>query len=320
MNISVAMCTYNGAKYVHDQIMSIASQSRLPDELVICDDNSSDETVKIIETFVGQVSFPIRLYKNERNLGSTKNFEKAISLCVGEVIALSDQDDLWYHQKLKLIEEAFSVSPNIGAVFTDADVVDENLHSLGYRLWQSVGFSKTQQRQLIQGKAFEVLLKHNVVTGATMAFRTKYRDLFMPISSDWIHDGWIALHIGAVSKLTIISEPLIQYRQHSMQQCGVMKRGFRGRYKLAKQIKREDYTEIANQYKGAGESLKKTISPDNKLILLLKKKITHMELRARLPENRVMRLLYVLIELLSLRYYRFSGSGFYNAAKDIFHL
>src|SRR6266567_6944512 len=102
--ISVAMCTYNGARFLREQLESIAAQSRLPDELVVCDDGSTDETVETIKAFVGRAPFAVRLEINSKNLGSTKNFEKAIGLCEGEIIALADQDDVWKPQKLAVLE------------------------------------------------------------------------------------------------------------------------------------------------------------------------------------------------------------------------
>ena len=93
--LSVAMCTYNGSRHLSEQLESIGTQTRLPDELVICDDCSSDDTIRIIERFSASAPFAVRLEINTQNLGSTKNFEKAIRLCQGDLIALADQDDVW---------------------------------------------------------------------------------------------------------------------------------------------------------------------------------------------------------------------------------
>src|SRR5262245_49520236 len=109
--LSVALCTYNGARFLHDQLSSIARQSSLPHELVICDDRSSDNTVAIIERFALGAPFPVRWQVNATNLGSTKNFELAISRCHGDVIALSDQDDIWQRDKLAQIERVLLQFP-----------------------------------------------------------------------------------------------------------------------------------------------------------------------------------------------------------------
>lgn len=224
--LSIAMCTYNGENYLQEQLESIAGQTRLPDELVVCDDCSRDNTVKIIKKFANTVPFPVHIFVNDINLGSTKNFEKAISLCKGDIIALSDQDDVWHADKLMCIERVFLNSTEVGVVFTDAEVVDEQLNAIGYTLWQAINFNKKKQKKVLNGKALELLLKGNFVTGATMAFQSKYKDIILPIPDDlllriWVHDGWISLLIAAVGSVTFLPIPLIKYRQHSNNQAGL---------------------------------------------------------------------------------------------------
>src|SRR5688572_14133745 len=97
---SVAMCTYNGARYLKEQLDSFTVQTRLPDELIVCDDGSSDETCQIVSTFAASAPFTVRLEVNQQTLGSTQNFAKAIQLCRGDLIALCDQDDVWLPGKL----------------------------------------------------------------------------------------------------------------------------------------------------------------------------------------------------------------------------
>src|SRR5215212_2843702 len=104
MKISVAMCTYNGAEFLSAQLQSIMAQSRPPDEIIICDDVSIDTTRSLLRQFATESSIPITLHFNDQNLGSTKNFEQAITLCTGDVIALSDQDDVWRTDKLQVLE------------------------------------------------------------------------------------------------------------------------------------------------------------------------------------------------------------------------
>ena len=124
--ISVAMCTYNGAHFLAPQLESFVVQSRLPDELVVCDDGSSDDTVAILQAFARRAPFRVRIEVNDVTLRSTKNFEKAIGLCTGDLIATSDQDDVWLPEKLALCEAAFARDPHIGLVFSDAEIVEEH--------------------------------------------------------------------------------------------------------------------------------------------------------------------------------------------------
>src|SRR5262245_40539658 len=183
-SISVGMCTYNGARYLSAQLESIAAQSVLPDELVICDDGSVDDTVEIIKEFAASAPFSVRLQINSVNLGSTKNFEKAILLCKGDLIALADQDDVWLARKLETLAAEFQSDPKVGLVFSDAEVVDDDLRPLNQRLWKSIGFDETARRKLKTDQRMEVLLPGWTVTGATMAFRSRYRALVVPIPDD----------------------------------------------------------------------------------------------------------------------------------------
>ena len=173
---------------------------------------------------------PVRLHFNPETLGSTKNFEKAIGLCAGDVIALSDQDDYWLPEKLARVEEALSSALDVGMVFSDAEIVDESLHPLGCRLWQYLKFERGEQKSVRGGNAFDLLLARNIVVGATMAFRSRFKELILPIPDEFdlrfddgrilIHDGWLSLLISATAGVAVIDEPLIMYRQHPKQQVG----------------------------------------------------------------------------------------------------
>jgi len=221
-SISIAMCTRNGAPYVWAQLESIDIQKRPPDELVICDDVSTDNTREVLKAFAVGAGFPVTLCFNDAVLGPIKNFEQAITLCTGDLIILADQDDVWLPNKVRRLEELFSSDQNIGIAFSDAVIVDENLHSLGYNLWDCSVFGEKERQLLLNGRASELLSVRNIVTGATMAFRAMYRDLVLPIPDGLrlMHDGWIALLISRVAGVAFIDEPLVKYRQHRLQFVG----------------------------------------------------------------------------------------------------
>ena len=113
MKISVALCTYNGETFIDQQINSILNQTLKVDEIVVCDDISKDNTIKIIQEY--SLKFPdiFKIYINESNIGSVKNFEKAISLCTGEIIFLSDQDDVWELNKVFIFKDYFENNQHI---------------------------------------------------------------------------------------------------------------------------------------------------------------------------------------------------------------
>jgi len=317
--ISVALCTYNGSQYLQEQLDSIASQTRLPDELIICDDRSSDDSVRIVRNFVNRVPFAVHLTVNKGNLGSTKNFEKAIGLCSGDIIALSDQDDVWKPDKLLRMEARFLESANIGAVFSDADIVDQHLHPLGYSLWRSIKFTRMQQKLIKQGRGCDVLLKHNVVTGATMAFRAKFRPLILPIPSFWVHDGWIALLICAVANIAIIDEALIKYRQHSGNQIGATKKILSEKVAIAKQTRKTSYMRLLNAYEFIDDWRLRANNCcfDDKTISKLEERLKHLHVRSNMPQRKLNRIPPIIWELITLRYLRYSN-GIYSLAKDLF--
>ena len=130
VDISVAMCTYNGSRFLAEQLKSIAEQTLLPCELIVCDDGSTDSTSEIVRIFAEAAPFPVRFIRNEQTLGSTNNFAKAVCLCRGDAIALCDQDDVWRKDKLERMAEVLDGEPEVGGVFSDASLVDENSQTL----------------------------------------------------------------------------------------------------------------------------------------------------------------------------------------------
>lgn len=316
LSVSIALATYNGEQYVGEQLDSIARQTRLPDELIISDDASNDATTDIIRNFSQNVSFPVKLFINQNRLGSTRNFEKAIRACNSDIIFLCDQDDIWYLDKIKCIEECFVKDAEVGAIFTDADVVDQNLHPFGPRLWKKVRFSTREQEQVETHDAYTVLLKHFVVTGTTMAFRAKYCDLVLPIPEKWIHDAWIALLIGAASYLTALPIPLVAYRQHALNQLGAQRKRGHNKGKSFAEI----FTPQIELYESAKDRLEEFADyiPNAKYkIICLNEKIAFLRMRGTLPVMRCRRLPSVLNGLINLRYHRF-GRGIRAFVNDLF--
>jgi glycosyltransferase involved in cell wall biosynthesis len=218
--VSVAMCTYNGERFLLRQLASIALQTRLPDELIVADDGSSDQTTRIAADFAASVPFPVKIFVNERKLGFVANFEHAVRLCEGDFVALSDQDDAWYPTRLERSLQAFAEHPDAGLVFSDADIVDEQDNPTGVRLWANFGFQEAQKQQLLRGDP-TALVKNRFVTGATVMFRRQLMESCLPVGAGWLHDEWFAVIAASVGGIVPIDEPLIRYRRHSSQQVGL---------------------------------------------------------------------------------------------------
>lgn len=313
------MCVYNGAEYIQDQLDSIAAQSRLPDELVVCDDCSADHTPEIVEAFASEAAFPVRLVINEENLGYTKNLERAIGLSTGDIILPCDHDDVWHPEKLRRAETILSSSPRVGAVFSNAEIVDEHLNPLGYSLWQSADFNRSRQKRFMRGKVFEVMLQGNVMYGATTAFRATFKDLILPFSSDWAADEWIALLLSTVTELAVIHEPLIKYRQHSTSMSGARIQPFGQQLATVREPDRFTfYSGMIDQYASIYERM---VEIDGHLrdpedISRLEARIEHLRARAEMKGGVPRRLPSVLRELMTLRYHRYSN-GWKSVAKDL---
>lgn len=216
--ISIAMATYNGAKFLREQLDSFARQKYQPFELVICDDGSTDDTLKIIGEFAETVSFPVHIHRNEQNLGFANNFMKCASLCKGEWISFSDQDDVWFPEKFAKVVGRIeqSQSDRLVLVCHSANLVDEALQSLGQR---TPNFPRDETRGIGEHSGFLC------IAGFTITFRAallaeidsslRPGDYYAPGQKWQSHDKWIAMLSNALGEVAYISESLAQYRRHT---------------------------------------------------------------------------------------------------------
>lgn len=225
MKLSVAMCTYNGSKFIHEQLISVIKQSRLVDEIIIFDDCSTDATVEIINMYVEKYPGLIQLFQNNKNLKSTKNFENAITHCTGDYIFLADQDDIWDYYKVEKIIAKFEENEFLEGIFTNGKLIDDNNETIpNTDMWESFCFF---EKNLEKPVDLLCLLKHhaNMVTGATLCIKKSIVDLILPFpdltKKKFYHDEWIALILASRNSLGYINEYLISYRIHSNQQIGV---------------------------------------------------------------------------------------------------
>lgn len=221
MKTSVAFCTYNGEKYIREQLDSIFNQTLKVDEIIICDDRSSDNTIAIIQEYQAKYPSIISLFINEVNLRSVKNFEKAISLCTGDIIFLSDQDDSWFPNKVENYIHFFQKNPNINALASNGFCMDDHSKPLDlYTIWDVPGFLKEEK---IACDYFKLITQvGNFVTGAAMAFRKSFVPEILPFPTlkDYHHDEWIATIATASNSFAFLDDKYFNYRVHSSQQVG----------------------------------------------------------------------------------------------------
>ena len=198
--ISVVMATYNGDKYLQQQLDSIAAQTVLPDELVVCDDCSTDKTIEILENFKKKVSFEVRILKNIVNSGYVKNFARVISEAKGDFVFMCDQDDYWFHNKIEVVLKTFEENPNAQLVAHNAMCTDADLKQLGKTL-----FEFDVSRGLRYGSAI-----HGFVT----CVRRSYLNYMLPIPYCYSFDRWLSLVAFELKVRYELDRVLGYYRRH----------------------------------------------------------------------------------------------------------
>lgn len=201
--ISVCMAAYNGEKYIHQQIDSILCQLDKDDELIVSDDGSTDNTINIVNSFNDS---RIRLVDGPQK-GCVANFENAIKYAVGDIVLLSDQDDVWKRDKISMVKELFGNKPSIDLLCHNYDIIDSNgnLQIFGAKKNVKYGFLRN-------------LIKPSMFTGHSMAFRRKCFSYFLPIPQNKyiFHDNWIGLCFLLKDKKGVlyINKSLVLYRKH----------------------------------------------------------------------------------------------------------
>ena len=321
--ISVAMCTYNGVAYIHQQLESILSQTVLPAQIVISDDGSFDGTIEHIESFLEKqllhnasfASIQMTIIQNKASLGVTKNFEQALEACVHPLIALCDQDDIWMPSKLDLLSKLFEQDEELLLVFTNSRLVDSQGKPLGYTSFDALGVSKSEKKAFKEGKGQTVLLKRNLATGTTVMLRKSLLNIATPFPDDWVHDEWLALVSSFAGKTYMSEESLVDYRQHGNNQIGMKKPGPRhyiGRLIFPRSERNEKLLNRAEQM--SKHSFFQENNPEANSAA--SGKIAHEIARKALPQARIKRIKPVIQELRTGRYSDF-GLGFQDIVRDL---
>jgi glycosyltransferase involved in cell wall biosynthesis len=223
MKLSVAFIVYNGSNYMEQQLDSILNQTVKVNEIVVCEDNSADNTREILEKY--NIANPglFKILHNTQNLGSNKNAEKAIQHCTGDIVFLSDHDDEWVPNKVESILQYFEQNPNTNGIFSNGYLM--NAHSeldTQNALWDSMSFPFGQLKNNLALLREYIHTNENCATGAAMAFRRNLAFLDQPFPSIkfLIHDRWISMNLSNENSLGYIEDKLIKYRLHPKQETG----------------------------------------------------------------------------------------------------
>jgi len=202
-NVSVAMTTFNGEKYVSDQIRSIVSQLGVEDELIIADDGSTDHTLQILDQFATK-NHRIKILRS-KGIGIVKNFEKAISACTNELIFLSDQDDVWEPHKVQVMKETFRQEEDVTLIMSDLVVVDQDLKTVD------------ESYMKLRGCATGILknIMKNGYVGCALAFRSELKEMILPFPKGIpMHDQWIGIVAEMFGTSKMVEDKLLLYRRY----------------------------------------------------------------------------------------------------------
>ena len=220
--VSIAMATYNGEKYLQEQLDSFCRQTFLPFELVVYDDCSSDGTCEIIENFKKMAPFSVKLIRGSKNLGGSVvigyglSFSEAANACSGDYIFFSDQDDVWFNNKIEKHLELYGSNPNVSVITSKPHNVDENLNEITNR----------------KSNPFADCITSKYVMGCCSSIKKEFIDLILPIRPGCSHDWWITICSDSVGQFLEVDDELQLYRLHGNQtskvfgnkQCGPLEK------------------------------------------------------------------------------------------------
>lgn len=219
--IDIVLATYNGEKYLREQIESILNQTYSNIRLIISDDCSTDKTIEIIKEYEEKDKRVIG-YFQEKNLGYVKNFEFLLSKVENEIYMLSDQDDYWLPEKVAHTYNKLKET-NADLVFTDLEVVDENLKQIYPSFNDFMLLSRKIKKYL---HSYRLQYLYNCITGCTLMSKKKFINTILPLPTESkyaIHDTWVGCTVANLGKIDYLNEKTIKYRQHGKNQVGTDK-------------------------------------------------------------------------------------------------
>lgn len=320
--VSVVLCTHNGRRFVAEQVSSILNQTRVPNEIVLSDDDSTDGTVELVEKMVREFSGrhsesgpALKLIRNSPALGIRRNFEQALTKSQGDVILLCDQDDRWYPVKIEAMLEVFSGRPELLLLHGDAALIDEGGAQLGSTLSNRQNLTSEDVIKLQDNRGLDVLVRRNVVTGATVMLRSSLVQIAGSIPKSWLHDEWLAVVAAALGGLSFEATPFGEYRQHSSNQVGVRRRPTLEKVRMVLAPREPRNTRMLNRAVVLQDRIRSIGAPPAAL-RVANEKLEHEQVRAALAAKRILRVLPVLREYRTGRYDLF-GRGRRDLLRDL---
>lgn len=310
MSVSIVLCTYNGVRFLPALWDSLLAQTRLPDQIVVRDDASSDGAWELLASLRDAATargVDVLLARNPRNLGYAKNFEGALAGASGDVLFLCDQDDVWHPGKLAAMLARFEQRPQLTLLHTDARLIDAAGNDMRCTLFRALEVTRKEIACIHHGRAFEVFLRRNLATGAMLALRRSLLADALPFSDEWVHDEWLAILAAAIGEVDCLESPLMDYRQHGGNQIGARRRTLTDKWARATEPRIAYLEWLARRGDALIERLQRLGSRVPPAYTdAARGKLAHLGYRIGLPVARPRRLRPVLREACAGRYARYS--------------
>ena len=316
--VSVALCTYNGERFIEEQLRTILAQETPAMEVVVSDDGSTDSTVAIIKAIAASApaATPIRLVHTERVGGVALNFDRAIAECHGDIIALSDQDDRWNPQRLTTIVELLASHEAPTLVFGDATLIDARGDLLPGTLRDGLRLTRSERASLDGGRPFQALVRRNLVTGAVSAFTRDLYELSTPFPYLWVHDEWLAIMAAGLGRVIPTTEVLGAYRLHDANQIGIPEGSVGSRLTRMLAPRGDRYERLRDRSAMLAARLAEKGAP-KRVLSLARRKEAFEAARARYPRRRLARAAPIVAQFVRGNYRRLSSQGGLDAIRDL---
>jgi glycosyltransferase involved in cell wall biosynthesis len=314
------MATFNGGRFLEAQLRSILDQTRLPDEIVISDDGSTDDTVAIARSFRAEArrnGIRFAVVSHKRPSGVAANFSHAVSKIHSDLVALSDQDDVWLPNKLEILSGVLESDPSLLMVHSDAELVDELGKPLGMTVLESLRITGGEKHHLVTGHGIKAVVRRNLVTGSTAMIRRELVSRAGAIPEGWLHDEWWALVAATTDGLVLNPRTLGLYRQHDDNQVGATRSGWQ---RLMERFA-EPQIEFRERHRVRHEGLQGYVesphwSGTEEARSLLDGRLRHYQWQSTLPASRVARIPAVLGRFVVGEYSRYRRGAF-DALRDL---
>ncbi len=321
LRVAVAMATFNGERFIAEQLESILHQTRLPDEIVISDDYSTDKTLavakKILEPTCAERGIDLTIVSHDGPAGVSANFHHAVSQTSADVIALADQDDVWHAEKLETLVPHFEVLPELLMVHSDADLIDEAGESLGMGVLESLRITGRERHDLVTSRGIRALVRRNLVTGQTALIRRSLVELSADIPEGWVHDEWWALVAASMDGLLLDPRVFQSYIQHAGNEIGASRSG----WDRLKERFSEPQSAFRDRHRVRHQGLERFMDapswPGNEEATdLLRGRLRHYAWQAQLPASHLLRIGPIVWKLVTGEYSRYRR-GFFDAVRDL---